>query len=98
MITETTAADATETYLRAAEVAQLAHEIAAGQIAAAKRAEDHRANRRNRNASLTMIIALIMALWGPTLLPMLGLSVAYASLAIIVADSIVRAWAFIKRY
>jgi hypothetical protein len=62
--------------------------------------EDVRANRRNKNRFITLIVALIMGFLTPIGLHAMGLAwlLPYAFAIILVPDAMITAWAYIKRY
>lgn len=62
--------------------------------------EDLRANRRNRNRFLTLIVALVMGFLTPIGLNAMGLVwlLPYAFAIILVPDALITAWAYVKRY
>lgn len=62
--------------------------------------EDVRANRRNRNRFLTLLVALVMGFLTPLGLKVMGLAwlLPYAFAIILVPDAMITAWAYIKRY
>jgi hypothetical protein len=62
--------------------------------------EDVRANRRNRNRFLTLVVALVMGFLTPIGLKWMGLAwlLPYAFAIILVPDAMITAWAYIKRY
>lgn len=81
-----------------------AHELITKEIKrteeAAKTTEDFRANRRNRNRGLTMVVALIGAFGIPTALVMAGLHMLmpYAAAFTILPDCGITIYAWIKKY
>lgn len=62
--------------------------------------ETDRANRRNRNRSLTLLVALAMGFLVPSvLLPLLPAGFAsYSFVVIIIPDALITLYAYVKRY
>lgn len=69
-------------------------------LADRQRAEDIRANRRNRNRSLTLFVALGMFFIVPPAMQALGLSayLVYAPVIAIFPDALITLYAYIRKY
>jgi hypothetical protein len=60
--------------------------------------EDIRANRRNRNRSLTLLVALVLGFITPTLCAVTGIPTAYGFCMIIVPDAFITFYALVRKY
>lgn len=83
---------------------ETAHSIAQREVATVlaqrQQAEDVRANKRNRNRSLTLIVALGMFFIVPPGMQALGLAayLVYAPVIAIFPDALITLYAYIKKY
>lgn len=81
---------------------EIAHEVAQEEANKAinerQRTEDIRANRRNRNRFLTLLVALIMGFVTPTLCVFLGIAIAYSFVVILLPDALITLYALIRKY
>lgn len=89
-----------ERYARFAE--QTARTIAQHEVSRAtaerQAVEDMRANRRNRNRALTLLVALVLGFTTPTLCKMFGIPLAYAFCVVIVPDAFITFYALVRKY